>query len=244
LGELFTWGVIVALCIAAFAVLQLEKHWYRAAQVLFTLATLFAVGRLGVSVWDSSNGLSGGIAFTLAIFAIWANIWFVQKVEADVPKQPSRITATEGELRRGPLAPSVTEHGPPLRPGQIIDQRARHLSPLQKGRLVEILKQQEFPPPLCLRYKNYDREACQYVSDFREVFNEAGWTRIEMQWQYADYDHRRGLFIETMWNHITPSGAHVLAKALRDVGLTVTLKTSRTVRREDDVVFFVGAIED
>lgn len=61
---------LAVLYIAAFAVLQLEKHWHRTAQVIFSLATLFFLVSLVWWVWNSPDGLRGGIAFIVAIFAI------------------------------------------------------------------------------------------------------------------------------------------------------------------------------
>jgi hypothetical protein len=85
LGPLLTWwGLIASLYIAAFAVLQLEKHWYRTAQVFFTLATFFTLGSLVIWVWNNPDGLCGGIAFTVGVCALVATIWFVRKVEADI----------------------------------------------------------------------------------------------------------------------------------------------------------------
>ena len=95
-----------------------------------------------------------------------------------------------------------------------------------------------------LRYRIIDMEASQFAQEFREAFAKAGWKRVVNEYEYSDMDTRRGLFVETKWNHITPSGAHTLVGALKEIGLTVTLKTSRAVRDEADVVFFIGGIED
>jgi hypothetical protein len=81
------WGLVASLYIAAFAVLQLKKHWHRTAQFFFTLATLFAIGWLVVWSWNNADGLSGGIAFVLVVFAVGATVWFVNKVEADLYSQ-------------------------------------------------------------------------------------------------------------------------------------------------------------
>jgi hypothetical protein len=81
-AELLAWlAFIAALYIAAFAVLQLEKHWHRTAQVIFSLATLFFLASLVLWVWNSPDGLRGGLAFIVAIFAIGTTIWFVRKVD-------------------------------------------------------------------------------------------------------------------------------------------------------------------
>jgi hypothetical protein len=147
-------------------------------------------------------------------------------------------------VAKPPVKVFISQTAEELESGKVIDRRFRRLSSSQKERLVRILSQTEFPPPIRLRYRNIDMEACQFVQDFRDVFNEAGWTRIVNEYQVADYDTRRGLFIETMWNHIPPTGAHTLANALKDIGLTVTIKTTRNFLHEDDVVFTVGGIED
>jgi len=74
-----------------FAVLQLQKHWHRTAEFVFSLATLFALGCLVVQVWNNPDGFRGGIAFTLGVFAIAGNIWFVHRVEADIQEDKSRL---------------------------------------------------------------------------------------------------------------------------------------------------------
>jgi hypothetical protein len=127
--------------------------------------------------------------------------------------------------------------------GQIIYKRQRRLSDDQKQQLIVMLRRVEFPPVVRLRFRNIDMETCQFVPDFKDVFNEAGWRTVN-EFREADYDTRCGLFVETKWNHVPPTGAHALAEALKEVGLTVTLKTTRNLLYEDDVVFTIGGIED
>jgi hypothetical protein len=248
-GELLNWGFIASLYIAAFGILRLEKHWHRTAEVLFTLATLSALCRLMLWAWNNPDGLNGGVAFVVTICAIASMVWFVQKVEGDISQKEaqeveapsSRSAATNRALQHS----SFTEYTPHrTTTGQVIDQRARRLTNNQTKQLIATLKQEKYPPVLCLRYRNTDMEACQFVNDFREVFKEGGWTKIDNQYEYVHDDTRRGLFVETKWNHLPPTGAYTLANGLKAIGLTVTLKTSRSVRREDDVVLFIGAIED
>jgi hypothetical protein len=98
-AEILTWGFIASFYIAAFAVLQLEKHWHRTAEVFFSLATMLAMGRLVLWVWYNPDGSRGGIAFTVSIFAIVATIWFIQKVETHI---------REGQAVKGPSNESAS----------------------------------------------------------------------------------------------------------------------------------------
>jgi hypothetical protein len=90
------WAFIASLYIAAFAVLQLEKHWHRTAQFLFSLATLFALIWLVLQVWKHPDGLYGGVAFVTGVAVIVANIWFVRKVEQNLN---GKIRSDNGSAR-------------------------------------------------------------------------------------------------------------------------------------------------
>jgi hypothetical protein len=85
------WAIIVALYIGAFAILQLQKHWHRAAEFVFSVATVFTLGWLVVKVWNNPDGFRGGIAFAVGVFAIAGNIWFVRKIEADIQEDKSHL---------------------------------------------------------------------------------------------------------------------------------------------------------
>ena len=79
--EIFTLTFIGSFYFAAFGVLRLEKQWHETAQTLFSVATLLTLIRLVLWVWSNPDGFRAGIAFTGAVVAIWAAIWFVRKVE-------------------------------------------------------------------------------------------------------------------------------------------------------------------
>lgn len=157
--------------------------------------------------------------------------------------EPMDLVASDATPER--LSLPLSNAAAPEKSGQVVDKRFRRLSADQKQRLVESLKKVEFPPPIRLRYRNYDMEAVKFVDDFLDVFKEAGWNRIHKEYEYADRDIRQGLFVETLWNHLPPSGALTLANALKEIGLTVTLQTTRAgPLREEDVAVTVGGIEN
>jgi hypothetical protein len=83
--------LLTTIYIAAFGVLRLEKQWHRTAEVLFTIATVFAVARLVLTIWNTPDGFHGGIAFVAGVVAIAANIWFVRKVDADIRDDKHRL---------------------------------------------------------------------------------------------------------------------------------------------------------
>jgi hypothetical protein len=227
---------------------QWVRGTFRVSVLSFFIAAVIG-GLVGVLYWaiiskiDSASGQSpAGSSVTSS----------VPQVSSSPPTPLPEITKTKQtpttstNLEPQPLKSPVEQRSatPSLTPGQVIDRRSRQLSPEQKKRLIAALKQVKGPPGVRFRYKNTDMEASHFAVELRDAFNEAGWTRVFMDYRSADTDTRLGLFVETMWNHIPPPGALELANALKEAGFTVTLKTSRSVQREEEIVFTIGGIEN
>jgi hypothetical protein len=122
--------------------------------------------------------------------------------------------------------------------GQVTDERQRRLSDDQKKQLIKILKDTRPDVPVIVRYVQNDLEGSNFAREFLDILKAAGWKTGARPIDAGDRT-ANGLAVEILRNKPTPVSATILAKALKDVGLTATLRINRDVRK-NQVALRVG----